>query len=329
MVTIYSYDRAKGILGQPTIGELPELLEAEKVDLWVDLEDPDEKEQTILRDVFGFHELAIEDCIQSQIEEPKLDDYEDYLFMVLHPLYFKREDFLFDIRQLDLFFGRNYVVTYHPKPTFGINRLKHALESSIDFMGRGTDEIFHAIIDSLVDNYGIIFKQIERTIYSIETEILSNPSERTFSNLFKLKIGLINLRRILTPAEDVMKTLGETEHELIQEENKIYFQDVHDHISSINGLLDSYMEMVTSTMNNYVSITTYRMTSALKTFTLLTLCFLLPTLITSLFSMNVGLPLQGISPPESGNHVGFLFVLGLNVIFIGLMLWYFKKKDWL
>jgi magnesium transporter len=322
MITIYSYDIARGALAQPAISELPELLEAENVDIWVDLESPDAKEQNILRDVFGFHELAIEDCTQSYNEEPKLDDYEDYLFLVIHSVYFMRDDLTFDVRELDLFFGKNYVVTYHAKPTFGINRLKRRLETNIDFMGRGTDEIFHAIIDSLVDNYLISFKQIERAIYAIESEILSNPTERTFSDLFKLKIGLINLRRVLGPGEEVMQNLGENEHELIQEENKVYFQDVHDHISNITGLLNSYMEMVSSTMDNYVSLTTYRMNSVMQTLTILATLVLVPTLIASLYGMNLRLPLQD-SP------FGFPIVLGFNVLISGLMFWYFKKKDWL
>ena len=321
MITIYSYDIANGVLAQPDIGELEELLEVENVDLWVDFEDPDTDEQQILRDVFGFHELAIEDCIQSYNEEPKLDDYEDYLFLVIHPAYFKREDLSFDIRELDLFFGKNYVVTYHKKPTFGINRLKRRLETGIDFMSRGTDEIFHAIIDSLVDNYMISFKQIERTMFAIETEILSNPTERTFGDLFKLKIGLINLRRILSPAEDVMQSLGEKEHELIQDENKIYFQDVHDHISTIAGLLNSYMERVNSTMDNYVSITTYRMNSVMQTLTILATLVLVPTLIASLYGMNLRLPLQD-SP------FGFPVILAVNFLIAGVMFWFFKKKDW-
>jgi len=322
MITIYSYDIARGALAQPSISELPALLEAENVDIWVDLENPDSKEQTILRDVFGFHELAIEDCTQSYNEEPKLDDYEDYLFLVIHSVYFLRDDLTFDVRELDLFFGKNYVVTYHAKPTFGINRLKRRLETNIDFMGRGTDEIFHAIIDSLVDNYLISFKQIERAIYAIESEILSNPTERTFSDLFKLKIGLINLRRVLGPGEEVMQNLGETEHELIQEENKVYFQDVHDHISNITGLLNSYMEMVSSTMDNYVSLTTYRMNSVMQTLTILATLVLVPTLVASIYGMNLRLPLQD-SP------FGFPVILGLNVLISGLMFWYFKKKDWL
>lgn len=321
MVTIYSYDIAKGILEQPTVEKLPDLLEAENVDLWVDLENPTPEESEILRSVFNFHELAVEDCTQTDIEEAKLDDYEDYLFIVTHSVFFKWEQLKFEIIELDLFFGKNFVVTYHKKPTFGISQLKRRLDNKIDFMAQGTDEILHAILDSLVDNYFISFKHVEKTIYNIEAEILSNPTKKTFSDLFKLKIGLINLRRILTPGEEVMKSLGESEHELIQEENKVYFQDVHDHISNVEGLLQSYMEMVTSTMDNYVSLATHRMNSVMQMLAILATLVLIPTLIASIYGMNLDLPFQD-SP-----H-GFSIVIALNLLLMGLMLWFFKKKDW-
>ena len=213
------------------------------------------------------------------------------------------------------------MVTYHKKPTFGISQLKRLLDNKIDFMAQGTDEILHAILDSLVDNYFISFKHVERTIYNIEAEILSNPSKKTFSDLFKLKIGLINLRRILTPGEEVMKNLGKSEHQLIQEENKVYFQDVHDHISNIEGLLQSYLEMVTSTMDNYVSLTTHRMNSVIQTLTVLATLILIPTLIASIYGMNLDLPFQD-------NPHGFTIIITLNFLLMGLMLWFFKKKDW-
>lgn len=322
MITIYSYNIAEGILENPTVEKLPELLEADNVDLWVDLETPSIEESEVLRSIFHFHELAFEDCIEADIEEAKLDDYEDYLFLVMHSVFFRREKLSFDIIELDLFFGKNYVVTYHKKPTFGINQLKKRLEKKIDFMAQGTDEILHAIVDSLVDNYVVSFKQLEKTIYNIEAEILSNPTKQTFSDLFKLKIGLINLRRILTPGEEVIESLGKTENELIQEENKVYFQDVHDHISNIEGLLQSYIEMVTSTMDNYVSLTTHRMNSVMQTLAILATLVLVPTLIASIYGMNFD------KMPFLHNEHGFFIISIMCLILAGAMLWYFKKKDW-
>lgn len=321
MVTIYSYDLAKGKLDRPSISELPNLLEAENVDIWVDLESPSPDENEILRTIFDFHELAIEDCIETNVEEPKLDDYEDYLFIVLHSVFFKSEQLVIDLLELDIFFGRNYVVTYHKKPTFGLNQLKKRLDRGVDFMALGTDEILHTIVDSLVDNYVLSFKRLERMIYKIEAEILSDPTKQTFNDIFKLKIGLINLGRILGPSEEVMQSLGEAEHELIQEENKVYFQDVHDHISNIQGLLQSYMEMVTSTMNTYMILATHRMNSNMQGLTVIATIILIPTLVASAFGMNLILPFQQ-------NPFGVFIVAGITVLLTAIMLLYFKKKGW-
>jgi len=321
MITIYSYNIVEGILENPPVERLPELLDVEHTDLWVDMESPTPGEAGILRDVFNFHELAIEDCTQADIEEPKLDDYEDYLFLVLHSFIFNPENLEFEINELDLFFGQNYVVTYHKNPAVGIRQLKERLKHTIDFMSKGTDEILHAIVDSLVDNYVVSFRHLERIIYRTDAEILTNPSKKALSDLFKLKIGLIYLNGIMTPGEEVMQDLGEKEHMLIQEENKIYFQDVHDHISKIQGLLQSYTEMVTSTMYTYTSLTTYRMNRVIQILTVMATAALIPTLISSIYGMNLRLPFQ-----ESPH--GFAIVMLITFTITVSILMYFKIKDW-
>ena len=322
MITIYSYNIAEGILTCPSVEELPEIFESGNVDLWVDLEAPTNEEADILRTVFDFHELAIEDCITADNEEAKLDDYENYLFLVFHAVFYNKESLSFDITELDFFFSKNYVVTYHKRPTLGINQLKKRLERGIDFMAQGTDEILHAIVDSLVDNYTVTFKQLEKSIYRIEGEILSEPTKKTFNNIFRLKRGLINLRRIITPGEEVIESLAQSEHELIQEENTIYFQDIHDHMSSIQGLINSYMEMVTGTMDTYVSITNHRMTSVMQILTIISTIMLPPTLIASIYGMNFD------TMPLLHSKFGFAVISSVCLLFAGSMLWYFKKQDW-
>ncbi|MHB9027223.1 MAG: magnesium/cobalt transporter CorA [Candidatus Latescibacterota bacterium] len=321
MITIYSYNIAEGTLASPTREELPGLVEAENVDLWVDLEAPTEEESQILSTVFGFHELAIEDCVAIEIEEAKIDNYEDYLFLVFHSVVFNHEKLTFDFNELDIFFGEKYIVTYHNRPILGINQLRKRLDRNIDFMSQGTDEILHAIMDAIVDNLGRSFKRLERTIYKLEGEILSDASQQTFNDLFRLRRGLISLRRILAPAEEVVEDLGSTEYDLIQEENRVYFQDVHDHMSAMQGLLGSYMEMVGSTMDTYVSFTSHRMTSVMRTLTIMSFIMLPLTLIASLYGMNLNLPLQG-------NPKGFYLIVISELAIAACMLWYFKRKDW-
>ena len=322
MITIYSYNIAEGTLASPPLEELPNLFEAENVDLWVDLESPSRSEAAVLSTVFDFHELAIEDCTALDNEEAKLDDYEDYLFLVLHSVEFDANTLKFDVNELDLFFGKNFVVTYHKRPTPGIRQIKKRLEKNIDFMGQGSDEILHAIVDTLVDNYLVSFKMVERTILRLESEILSEPSDKTFNSLFRLKRGLINLRRIIFPEVEVVDILGNSEHMLIQEENQIYFQDIHDHISNIEGRLRSYLDMVTGTMDTYVSITQYRMNSVMKTLTVGATILLVPTLISSIYGMNFEYM------PFLHDQNGFSIIMMSSIVVVIALLWYFKKKNW-
>ncbi|MCD6307731.1 MAG: magnesium/cobalt transporter CorA [Candidatus Latescibacteria bacterium] len=322
MITIYCYNIAEGTMETPALEELPVIYESGNVDIWVDLEAPTPREAEILSTVFDFHELAIEDCTALDIEEAKLDDFEDHLFMVFHSVDFDRNDLTFDFIELDLFFGRNFVVTYHKKPTPGVKMLKQRLHRDIDFMGHGSDEILHAIVDSLVDNYIVIFKDIEKAILKIESEILSNPSKDTFNDLFRLKRGLIDLKRIVIPEEEVLDLLGNSEHELIQEENKVYFQDIHDHVSTIEGRLLASMEMVTGTMDMYVSISQHRMNSIMQTLTVIATIVLIPTLVSSIYGMNFK------NMPLLESEHGFSFIMSICLVVIVAMLWFFKKQDW-
>jgi magnesium transporter len=321
MVTIYAYNIAKGTLERPMLQELPKIFDSEGIDLWIDFENPTPEETEILFTVFNFHELAIEDCIAKLIEEAKLDNYEDYLFIVLYAVNFVEQLLTFNTIQLNIFFGKNYVVTYHQKPTFGIDTLRKRLEKDIGFMAQGADVIFHTIIDSLVDNYFLSLKHIEKIIYNLEIEILSNPTQSAFNNLCSLKRDLINFRRIFAPSEEVLKTLGDINHPLIREENQVYFQDIHDHISSVQGLLNSYMEMVTVTLDTYLSLTIHQMNTNMQKLTVIATILLLPTLIASVYGMNLRLPGQ--------NHpYGFAIVMFCSFMLILGLLLYFKKKDW-
>jgi magnesium transporter len=321
VITIYSYNVAEGTLSNPSIAELPGLVEAENLDLWVDLETATPEESEILGSAFNFHELAIEDCVALEIEEAKIDDYEDYLFLVFHSVHFNSEQLIFDVNELDIFFSEKYVVTYHKKPVPAIHQLRKRLDKRVDIMSNGTDELLHAVLDAIVDNYSTSFKKVEREIYRLEGQILADPSHRTFNEIFRLRRGLISLRRILAPGEEVLEDLGTKEHELIQEENRVYFQDVHDHMSTVHSLLGSYMEMVSGTMDTYMSLTTHRMTSVMRTLTILSFIILPLTLLASLFGMNLNLPLQ--NDPN-----GFLIIIFLDLMIVGGLLWYFKKRDW-
>jgi len=188
-------------------------------------------------------------------------------------------------------------------------------------MSSGTDELLHAVLDAVVDNVGHSFRKLERTFFLLGAEILSDSSQKTFKNLFLLKRSLINLRRVLAPAEEVIEELGTKEHELIQENNRVYFQDIHDHISTIQGLLNSYMEMLSGTIDSHIHLTTLRMTNVMTILTVIATIMIPLLLITSIYGMNIELPLQK-------NQHSFTIIMAISVFVTIVMLWYFKKKDW-
>lgn len=294
--------------------------------LWVVLVQPDSKEiDDILRQVFNFHPLAIEDCQNTGYQTPKVDDFEKYLFIITHALIQDEESIdKLDILEFDLFLGPNYVVcSYHTNVLPVVDSLWARLEKDSRLMTHGADVLCHAILDALVDDYLPMIDRIDEEIEWLEDRVLEKPNADTLQRILALKHVTLTLRKTISPQREIMNQLSRDEYNLIQPSHRIYFRDIYDHLVRIQDLIDSVRDIASGTLDIYLSATSNRLNEVMKALTIVSTIFLPLSFIAGVYGMNFKYF------PEINWRFGYLYVWILFLATAGGMVWYFKKKKWI
>lgn len=290
--------------------------------LWVDLEDPTEFEEDTLVEIFNFHPLAIEDCL-SDNPHPKADDYEEYLFLVAHALKSEKEQGL-HTTELDLFLGRNFVVTFHKGPIRSVTQTReNAAKKPEVLFGFGTDRLVHAILDQLVDYYLPVLDDYDAKIDAAEEEIFNNPGPDFLTGLMKMKHDIFLLRRIIAPQRDMVNYLTRNPSQFIKPKNLLYFRDVYDHLFQIYGVAEGFHEILNSVLQAYFSYSSHRLNEVMKRMTILATLTMPAVIIASIYGMNFR------TMPELDWKYGYFFSLALMFfVSVGMLLW-IKHKKWI
>jgi magnesium transporter len=290
---------------------------------WIDLEDPSVQEATILEDPFHFHPLAIEDTL-SEVHHPKLDDYEDYLYLILHGIRFDAPTDQFITRELDVFLGRNFLVTHHMGPMRSISAAREQCgKGIIATLPRGVDFLLHQILDQMFEHYFPSLDAIEDKIQLVQVEVFENPSRETLDRIFTLKNDVLRLRRICTPQREIVNRLGRGEASVVSRKAAVYFRDIYDNLYRIVEASYAYQDMVQSTLDAYLSAVSNRLNETMKRLTVISALLMPLTVITGIYGMNFD------HIPEFHWKYGYVFVLGLMATVSSVLVWYFKRKQWL
>lgn len=311
----------------PTPDSLRAALQDRECTLWLDMEEtaPQEAatgEASVLSKVFNFHPLAIEDCL-GHVEHPKIDDYGSYLYIVAHGLDCDGTGDGLQVRELDLFLGPNYVVTYHHASLHCITSLWERAERDERYLQRGTDGLAHALLDLLVDDLMPVLDRLDATIEDLEDEILAPPSEKTLSRIQAVKRATLHLRRTVVPQREMIYRLSREESSLVRPKTQLYFRDVYDHLVRIADINESLRDLVAGALEVYLSATSNRMNEVMKVLTLVTTIFMPLTLLAGIYGMNFH------HIPELGWRYGYFGTLGLMVVIaVGMLAW-FKRRGWM
>src|SRR5713101_782980 len=175
---------------------------------WMDLEDPTINESSILEDPFHFHPLAIEDTL-AEVHHPKLDDYDTYIYLIVHGMRFDAPTDQFITRELDVFLGPNYLVTHHNGPLRPIATARDQCNKDIQAaFGRGVDFLLHQILDQLFDDYFPSLDALEDKIQLVQVEVFENPTQDTLDRIFALKKDILQLRRLCLPQREIVNRLA-------------------------------------------------------------------------------------------------------------------------
>ena len=290
---------------------------------WVDMENPGSAESAVLADVFKFHELAIEDAM-AEVHHPKIEAYEGFLYLILHGMQAKGRKGGFETHDVDFFLGRNYLVTVHHKPSRSIAAQRNICGRHAGVLAEGPAGLLHRIVDQLVEHYEPEVDALEARLEKIESHVFSAPGRNPLRDLIGMKADIAALRRVALPQRDAVGRLSRREFPNIPEAMTYRFRDVYDQLVRLTDEALFLQDRVTGLLDAYLSIQSNRLNQVMKVLTVIATIFMPLTVITGMYGMNVHLPLF----PGSAESQ-FWWVFGLMAVLSGLMLWFFRRKDWL
>jgi magnesium transporter len=289
--------------------------------LWVDMDNPTPEEiKNILEGVFQFHPLAIEDCVAPN-SLPKVEDYEDYLFIVTHAVDFTRTE-KFNTTELDLFLGKDYLVTFRTSPLRSVSTLLDRYAKSAGVGPRGPDRIAHTLIDLLVDNYSPVIDELRAELEELEEHVLAkNSSNKALVNeLLHVRNDFTRLRTIVRPQRDVIERLARGDSKLIRSKLLPYFRDLRDNLARLEETAASYHERLMMAFDIYLNKAAFEANEGIKFLTAITAVTIPVMVVGTMYGMNFK------NMPELEH--GYPVAVGVIVITTILMYWYLKKKKW-
>ena len=293
---------------------------------WIDIIHPDADDVAALHARFPyFHPLNLED-IRSPIERPKLDQDDDYLFLVLHfPLWDARDE-LSRPSEVDFFLGSDFVVTVHNgalKPLVAaLERCGADDDARQELLGRGANHLFHALIDQLVDYIFPILNKVDRRVHAIEDALFESNAKRVIQEIAFLRRDIISLRRIIRGQIPIILQLETCDHPILHEHMEEYFGDIADHLFKLRDIADENFEIINSFADTADTLASYRINEVMRILTVISVIMLPLTLISSIYGMNINLPFA--DDPRA-----FTMAAGIMILIVILMLVWFRKRHWL
>lgn len=293
------------------------------VSFWVDVAAPSDTELRVLADVFHFHELAIEDA-KAEIHHPKVETYDGYLYLILHGIAFQSAKHRFSTHDVDFFLGANYLVTVHDGTSRSVAQMRDVCPRNDQVLAEGPAGLLHRIIDEMVDNYRPEVEKLNERINALERDVFERPRPQLVRAILSVKRDIASLRQTTLPQRDVVGRLARREFALIPEPLMYRFRDVHDHLVRLSDDALLFYDRVTGLLDAHLSNVSNQLNSVVKILTVLTTIFMPLTLLSGLYGMNVPLPRF-----PGSDHAQFWWVTGLMVVIVSIMLWFFRRREWL
>jgi len=303
-------------------GDISELREIETNVIWADVSDPTSKDFEELAEEFGFHHLSIEDC-QNEHQRPKVEEFAGYYFIVLYESELVDAGDRLELRELNIFLGKNFLVTVHSRPIRAIETAKRLWHEWTDRSDLGSGLVAYLLIDAIVDDYLPLLDVLSDHMDDLEDSIFGEWRSDVIEDIFMVKKKLLYLRRSVTPLRDVFNTLLRREQPIFPRDTHLYFQDVYDHLIRVADTIDTLRDMLSSTMDAYLSVSGNRMNKIMKRLTSISTILMSATLIAGIYGMNF------VFMPELRWRYGYVGALA-SMVAVGVALYVFLRKvDWL
>lgn len=273
---------------------------------------------------FDLHPLTVEDILNVE-QRPKIEEFENYLFVTLKVLLWNAKTTRFVSQQLSLVLGENFVLTFQELDTNLFEAIHARLKSTPNqnLRKQGSDYLMYRLIDAVVDEYFVVLEGLGEQIERIEEAIISAPTALNTRVIYQLKQQVMLLRKAIWPMRESLGHLMHAEDNLISNFTRIYFRDVYDHTVQAIDTVETFRDMLSSMLDVYLSSLTNRMNEIMKTLTIITTIFIPITSLASIYGMNFRYM------PELQWHYGYPTVLCIMLFMVICMLLYFRKKKWI
>jgi magnesium transporter len=272
---------------------------------------------------FGLHSLVMEDILHTD-QRPKMEDFEDHIFIVAKMLSFDQERNELKAEQFSLILGENFVVTFQERVGDVFEPVRERLRK-----GKGRirkmppDYLAYALIDGVVDHYFVVLERMGENVESLEEELIINPTPETLQAIHHLKRELIFLRKSVWPLRELISGLERGEASLIQEKTTVFLRDVYDHTIQVIDTVESLRDMVSGMLDVYLSSISNRMNEVMKVLTIIATIFIPMTFIAGIYGMNFEV-MPELKWPW-GYPLVWCVIMAIGIVMLG----YFKKKRWL
>lgn len=290
--------------------------------VWADLAEPTEADGRVLREVFGVHELAVEDALGAT-HHPKVETYDGLLYVVLHGINFHASEHAFDTHDTDFFVSARFLVTVHDGRRRSIAHIVDLCGKSDHILAEGPMALMHRIMDTMVDHYHPEVDELEEWLDDLERQVLESPNESLMGEILAVKRDIRSLRRIVMPQRDVLGRLSRREFDLISQEMAYRFRDVYDQLVRLADDAIIFQDRVTGILDAHLAGVSIQLAQTSKLVAVIATLFGPLTVLTGMYGMNVPLPHF-----PGGEGLQFWWVLGLMstasiAMFVG-----FRRSGW-
>jgi magnesium transporter len=295
--------------------------------LWVDIDAADGRMygEPLLRDVFGFHPLTIDDCYNTLVDPPKVDDYGDYLFMIVHHVQLDEGASRLSTSELDMYLGPGYVVTLHKGPLAATAQVRRRAEQHALVLDRGAAFLAHAIFDLVVDDFHPVVEALDERVDAAQEVVLERPDQDVLQQVLALKRMGLRLKRTILPQRDVANRFARGEYaRLVPPEALFYFRDIYDHTVRLEEMIDSVRDLSDGALNTYLSSVNNRTNEVMKALAIVAVVFLPLTLIASIYGTNFEETF-----PSYGWDAGFYGMIASFVVIAAALFAWFRWRRWI
>lgn len=282
-----------------------------------------ERSVRTLGERFGLHPLVEEDILNTD-QRPKMEDFADYIYLVLKMLQWDGDNGEIAIEQVSLIIGSNFVISFQEREGDVFDPIRDRIRTGKGRIRKmGADYLAYSLVDAIVDGYFMVLERLGDKIEEIENELISTPGQRTLGEIHRLKRESLFIRKSIWPLREVVHGMGRAESSLISDATSLYLRDVYDHTVQVIDTMETFRDMLAGMLDTYLSSLSNRMNEVMKVLTIIATIFIPLTFVAGIYGMNFK------NMPELDWRWGYTMALAVMATVAVGMVFYFRKKKWL